>query len=139
MTSAALIREQATPDHKAAGRELAFALAFFAAQGGSDGFAGLAAAFRKYLSPGEAAMVAWAALRAVELEDIAAVLEAALPELPSGWPEAAFMLESAIDDAALWAEAAWPEERRAYAIAAASKMTPEERHALIRALGGVPG
>ena len=130
MTSAALIREKATEDHRAAAREVATFLALFDAAA----LARLADALRHHLTDREAVCLAMAALRAVEPKDLPEVLQV-LPEPPAGWPDEPFLIENVMAEAALWAVAAWPEERKAYAMAALAHMPEEERHAIVRALG----
>lgn len=137
MTSAAFIREQATAEHRSAARELATFLALFDKASGQR----LVEAWSRDLRAGEAVAVAAVAFAAVEPEDrvkVMALIERLLPDPPAGFPEVPLMLEPAdlMADAALWAVAAYAEERRAYAMAALAHMSEEERHGIVRALDG---
>lgn len=129
MTPADIIRTQATAEHKAAARDLATFLVHFNA----EALTALADGLRRTLCDRERVCVAIAALMAVERTDLPEVLQI-LPEPPAGWPDAPFTRDDLMGDSALWAASAWPEERRAYAMAALAHMTEEERHALVRHL-----
>ena len=136
MTTAALIREQATAEHKSAARELATFLAIYDREAARR----FVEALRRDLRTEEAVAVAVSAFLAVEPEDRGRVLgmierEGAMPSPLAGGPMDPFSIEpdDLRADAALWAVAAYPEERRAYAMAALANMPEEERAAILRA------
>lgn len=138
MTAAALIREMATPEHRSAARELATFLALFT----KPAFDALVAGFRRDLRTREAVAVAIAAVGAVEPHDLPEVAAALLVRMPgprAGWPEAPILedADSLLADAELWAAAAWPQERRAWALACLAAMDSAEREAVLRAIARV--
>lgn len=137
MTDSDTIRQAATLAHKAAAREIATALAKAGLENTPEAWLDLIPKLREHLDAREAAMLAYAALRAMEQEDVFTVLREVVAEEDAGPPPIPF--SDVILDAAWWAGLASMREVRAYAMAALRRLPRDKRRAMVRALEKVGG
>lgn len=140
MSAMDVIRKAATPEHKAAGRELATALARYSLAQNPAAWTALSRRLGALLDARERLGLAVAALHACGPQEAALAYQTAVPDPPPrppwppeeiGQPMAPF--DEVMDEAEWWVGIASRREVRAYAMAALSRMGREERHAMVAA------
>ena len=114
-----MMARYAKPAHKKAAKALGYALTLDT----PEAWLAASTVWQARLTPQEAAVAAWAALRATDPDLALIVASEALGG--AGMPPAA--LGDVMDDAGWWADLAAPEERAAYAVACFNRFTPLER------------